>query len=80
MNLSEIESLEERYRRIIWSVVRNARWFRRDYGGVVLWSVIADLCGLGSTSAIELCEEFSVDPHQMTFDPQKDGEGERSWV
>lgn len=28
------------------------------------WFAVAELCGVGSTSAIELCEMFGIDPDQ----------------
>ena len=32
--------------------------------GVPLWSVVRDLFCIGSTSSIELCQRFDIDPHQ----------------
>lgn len=28
-----------------------------------LWSIFADVCGVGSNSAIEICNELGLDPH-----------------
>ena len=50
---------------IVCSVVKNCKWrVNRDLQGCVLWHAVAELCGCGSTSAIELCEHFGVDPHE----------------
>lgn len=34
----------------------------RRYRGVVLWGLVSDVFGLGSTSSIELCKEHGFDP------------------
>jgi hypothetical protein len=34
----------------------------KRYRGVVLWGLIADIFGLGSTSSIELCKFYEFDP------------------
>jgi hypothetical protein len=33
----------------------------KRYRGVVLWGLIADIFGIGSTSSIELCEFYEFD-------------------
>ena len=64
--VEEVARERDRFRRIVWSLVRNAKWVVQDHGGVPLWSNVSWLTGLGCSSAIELCEEFGVDPHERT--------------
>jgi hypothetical protein len=56
--------------RLVRSVVRAAQWVDdtqpRSKPGPLCgptWAKVAHLCGLGSTSAIELCKALGVDPH-----------------
>lgn len=28
-----------------------------------MWSIIADICGVGSNTALEICNELTLDPH-----------------
>lgn len=35
----------------------------RHWRNEPLWSVFADVCGVGSTSAMRICEELKLDPH-----------------
>lgn len=37
--------------------------------GVPLWGVVADLAGIGSTSACELCTLLGIDPHEYVLEP-----------
>jgi len=72
---AEIDSLRrdnERLRRIVRCVVSTlARMVHRnrkpgDDPPILCgstWGKVAYFCGLGSTSACRLCEEFGVDPH-----------------
>ena len=38
--------------------------------GVPLWSIAAGMCGLGSTSAMEMLEQLELDPHAKVLEPQ----------
>ena len=51
-----------RLRRIVWCAVRHAR---RIHGQMRFphWSRVGGVCGLGSTSATQLCIEYGVDAH-----------------
>ena len=49
-------------------LLKNAlRQFKRRSNGEIIWGVVADICGVGSTHAIEICEEIGVDPWAKTF-------------
>jgi hypothetical protein len=53
------------WEKIVRCVVRNCKWrVNRNLQGCSLWYAVAELCGMGSTSAIELCEHFGIDPHE----------------
>lgn len=50
-------------------MLRNAmNLLRHKYKGRIAWSLVADICGVGSTSAIEISKELGIDP----FAPFKD--------
>lgn len=62
---------EDRFKRMIGCVIRNCRniddSIERDEPGPMtgpVWAKVAFVCGIGSTSAIALCKEFGVDPHE----------------
>lgn len=55
-------------RSIIHSLARHKATKRGH--GVPLWSVVADLVCIGSTSAALLCEQHGADPHAYVLDPQ----------
>jgi hypothetical protein len=51
---------------IVRSAVRNAGMFNNLHtGGSPYRFIVAELCGVGSTSAMELCERFGVNPHAI---------------
>jgi ribosomal protein S13 len=47
---------------IIKSALRFLRATKR--GKSPAWAVVRDLCGVGSTSAVQICEEIGIDPHK----------------
>jgi hypothetical protein len=47
---------------LLETVLRTLARQKTTRGGVVLWSVVGRLFGLGSTSATELCQRFGLDP------------------
>lgn len=53
-----------KWKNIVRSAVRNARLFNNPHvSQSPYWFAVAELCGVGSSSAIELCEMFGMDPH-----------------
>lgn len=36
----------------------------RKWIKVPVWSFVSDVCGVGSNSAMEICEEIGLDPHE----------------
>lgn len=56
----------ERYRKLLWGVVHNAHRMsvRGDQSGTVLFGLVSEICGCGSTMAKELCKEFGLDPYE----------------
>lgn len=54
-----------RYRKLLWAVVRNARSYYPKGTKHARWIAVKDTCGCGSTSAMELCREFGVDPDEI---------------
>lgn len=53
---------------ILGCVVRQAGHYRRRRGP--RWSVVAELCAVGSTAAHELCRRFGVDPDEKVGGPR----------
>lgn len=53
---------EERYHRIIGCLLRNLAMNRKVLKNQVFWSKVVDMCGVGSTSAHDLCREFNINP------------------
>src|SRR6185369_13549724 len=46
-------------------IVRNAmRLCWKPYRRTVAWAMVSDICGVGSTYAVEICNEIGVDPHK----------------
>jgi ribosomal protein S13 len=44
-------------------MLRNAMYaLQNKYRGRIAWSMVADICGVGSTSATEICKEIGVNP------------------
>lgn len=57
---------EFKWKSIVRCAVRNAARLGLNSNKVSqspYWHLVAELCGVGSSSAIELCEMFGVDPH-----------------
>ncbi len=57
---------EFNYQNIVGSVVRNipSRCAENPYFiGHSVWFAVAEICGLGSNAACDLCIENGVDPH-----------------
>jgi hypothetical protein len=51
-------------------MVRNALTYAiRGRRREPLWAVVADVCGVGSTSATQICVELGWDPHQEAGKP-----------
>lgn len=49
-------------------LLKNVLWqFKRRSNGDPIWSVVADICRVGSTHAIEICEEIGVKPFANTY-------------
>jgi hypothetical protein len=71
----------ERLRKVVGCVVRNCEQLDerpRDEPGPLAgptWEKVAYVCGLGSTSATELCREFGVDPHSEPDQEADEEEG-----
>lgn len=64
---------EFNWQNIVHVVVRNAKRFNNERTSKSpYWFIIAEMCGLGSTSARELCMRCGVDPDEKlpesTFD------------
>jgi hypothetical protein len=56
---------EFNFENILRCVVRNAsRHVTARWSKHATWGIVADICGVGSTSAIELCKRFDIDPHK----------------
>ncbi len=44
-------------------MLRNAhRLTRHKYRGIPVWAFVSDVCGVGSTSAMEICKEIGWGP------------------
>lgn len=54
--------------KLVKQAVRNAR--PREPGKWFRWSVITDCFAVGSTTAIELCQRFGLDPHEQLDGPE----------
>ena len=53
--------------RLIESALRSLRLphnHQRRWRGVVFWGLVAEVFGVGSTSACELCTKYGLDPHE----------------
>jgi len=68
--VTKLEADVERLQARLGCVVRNCQHIDdsipRDEPGPMCgptWAKVAHICGMGSTSAIELCKSFDVDPH-----------------
>lgn len=58
-------SREFKWEAIVRSAVRTAAMFSDEHlSGRPVWFAVAERCGVGSTSAIELCRRFDIDPHR----------------
>lgn len=48
-----------------WLLRSGLRYAIKGRRREVLWSVVADIAGVGSRSAIQICTELGWDPHQQ---------------
>lgn len=47
------------------TIIRNAhQHIRRKYRKAPLWAFVRDICGVGATSATEICRELGWDPNK----------------
>jgi hypothetical protein len=49
---------------LIGTALRNLQhnYHKSRYRGVIFWGLVSDIFGLGSTSSIELCQRYGIDP------------------
>jgi|CXWL01.1.fsa_nt_gi hypothetical protein len=63
--VAAVADCNERFRAMLWCAVRNLqKHCRPPFAGRQrpLWALVADVFGVGSTTAHELCREFGVHP------------------